>query len=547
MNLPIHVSICWSLLHIRKMNFSSSVIWMKFGAMCVSFENKFSLSAWLILHSIRKCLSSSRIWQEEHIQCKVKWDRRAPKPQYSWSFPQIFTLWQLWINICIFFQKFFWFFEQCPVQPLWVLGMRCLHLPVRALSKVLLLPVWVRLVLPSTAYSKGMLPLDLWCQASFQGLPERQHLGKTVHCSGWSDRIVSWVLGPWRRGWEICTEWGLVAQRLTTDSCPVVTGHIDPQRRPCWLPTTVVSAWEWAQGWRNLTVAHWQHVIFGDESRFQLYPVDGRLRVRRLPVERLRPGCQAHRVQAGGGSVHVWGAFYHSAKSSLVLPDGYLTGVLYRGILHNTLVPFVRHYFGDNYRYQDDNATPHRANVVLDFLQQGNVTKMEQPPRSPDCNPIKHLWDELGRAISSMDNTPQNLDELRQVLLDKWAQIPVQRLQCLVASMPRRLAAIIAARGGNTRYWPGTHKTRPPGSVTKKFIFVRPNLPQLSSSDIEVCTFGQLLILSSNVVKTDKTQQNKNIGHQIHRKHYITPNNLSLDLADWWNRNNHKKTHHPGV
>ena len=100
------------------------------------------------------------------------------------------------------------------------------------LSKVLLLPVWVWLVLPSTAYSKGMLPLDLWCQASLQGLPERQHLGQTVHCWGWSDRIVSWMLGPWWRGWEICAEWGLVAQRLTTDSCPVVTGHIDPQRSP---------------------------------------------------------------------------------------------------------------------------------------------------------------------------------------------------------------------------------------------------------------------------------------------------------------------------
>ena len=103
--------------------------------------------------------------------------------------------------------------------------------------------MWVWLVLPSTAYSKGMLPLDLWCQASLQGLPERQHLGKTVHCWGWSDMIVSWVLGPWRRGWEICTEWGLVAQRLTTDSCPMVIRHIDPQRSPCWLPTTVVSAW----------------------------------------------------------------------------------------------------------------------------------------------------------------------------------------------------------------------------------------------------------------------------------------------------------------
>ena len=207
---------------------------------------------------------------------------------------------------------------------------------------------------------------------------------------------------------------------------------------------------DWAQRWWNLTVAHWQHVIFGDESRFQLYPVDGRLRVCRLPGERFRPGCQAHRVQAGGGSVHVWGAFHNSAKSPLVLPNGYLTSVLYRGILQNTLVlctliyqvlctliyrrrslysfllvPFARHYIGDNYRYQDDNATPHHARIVLAFLQQGHVTKMEQPPRSPDCNPIEHLWDEFGRAISSMDNPPQNLDELRQALLDKWAQIPV--------------------------------------------------------------------------------------------------------------------------
>ena len=68
----------------------------------------------------------------------------------------------------------------------------------------------------------------------------------------------------------------------------------------------------------------------------------------------------------GSKLVVVWSTY--SAKSPLVLPDGYLTGVLYKGILQNTLVPFARLYFGDNYRYQDDNATPHRARVVLDFL-----------------------------------------------------------------------------------------------------------------------------------------------------------------------------------
>ena len=188
----------------------------------------------------------------------------------------IFTLWQLWINICIFFQKFFWLFEQCPVQPLCVLGMRCLHLPVRALSKVLLLPVWVWLVLPLTAYSKGMLPLDLWCQASLQGLSERQHLGKTVHWWGWSDRIVYWVLGLWRRGWEM---YGMRAGRTMVNNRLLSRGYraYRPTTKPLLTANHRRLRLEWAQRWRNLTLTHWQHVIFDDESRFQLYPVDGTL------------------------------------------------------------------------------------------------------------------------------------------------------------------------------------------------------------------------------------------------------------------------------
>ena len=382
----------------------------------------------------------------------------------------IFTLWQLWINICIFFQKFFWLFEQCPVQPLWVLGMRCLHLPVRQgaiAARVGLTRATVNSILKRHAATGSLVP------GKSSGAPRKttprqdRALLRMVR----QDRFLSARALTAR----MRNLYGMTAGRTTVNNRLLSRGYraYRPTTKPLLTTNHRRLRLEWAQRWRNLTVAHWQHVIFGDESRFQLYPVDGRLRVRRLPGERFRPGCQAHRVQAGGGSVHVWRAFHNSAKSPLVLPDGYLPGV-----------PSARHYFGDNYRYQDDNATPHRARVVLDFLQQGNVTKMEQPPRSPDCNPIEHLWDELGRSISSMDNPSQNLDELRQALLDKWAQIPVQRLQRLVASMPRRLAAIIAARGGNTRYWHGTRKTRPPGSVTKKIIFVRPNLPQLSSSDI---------------------------------------------------------------
>ena len=134
-----------------------------------------------------------------------------------------------------------------------------------------------------------------------------------------------------------------------------------PTRKPLLTANHCHLCLESAQGWKNLTMAHWQHVIFGDKSRSQLYLVDGRLRVCRLPDECFQYRCQVDRVQAVGGFAHVWGAFHSGANSPLLLPDRYLTSQFYRGILRNTLVPFARQHFGDNYCYQDDNATPYRA------------------------------------------------------------------------------------------------------------------------------------------------------------------------------------------
>jgi hypothetical protein len=60
---------------------------------------------------------------------------------------------------------------------------------------------------------------------------------------------------------------------------------------------------------------------------------------------------------------------------------------------------------------------------------------MDKPARSPECNPIEHPWDELGRAINKINCSLQNLNELRQTLLVKWVEIPAECLQQLVASM----------------------------------------------------------------------------------------------------------------
>ncbi|GFU80785.1 transposable element Tcb1 transposase [Trichonephila clavipes] len=41
--------------------------------------------------------------------------------------------------------------------------------------------------------------------------------------------------------------------------------------------------------------------------------------------------------------------------------------------------------------FMDDNARPHRANIVDECLQSEDITHMDWPAYSPDLNPIEHV------------------------------------------------------------------------------------------------------------------------------------------------------------
>ncbi|GFV64693.1 polycystin-2 [Trichonephila clavipes] len=86
----------------------------------------------------------------------------------------------------------------------------------------------------------------------------------------------------------------------------------------------------------------------------------------------------------------------------------------------------------------DDNARPHRAGIVEEYLEDHGLERMEWPARSPDLNPIEHLWDYLGREVAALNPPPRSLHELKQGLLCVWSSLPIPVSDNLINSMGNR-------------------------------------------------------------------------------------------------------------
>ena len=146
----------------------------------------------------------------------------------------------------------------------------------------------------------------------------------------------------------------------------------------------------------------------------------------------------------------MWAAISMNARTDLVHVQGNLTAVSYRDeILRPHLIPAINI---QREVFQQDNARPHTAHVTRVFLDNNNVTVLPWPSKSPDLNPIEHLWDNLDRRLRRRQPQPQTRQQLCQALQDEWRRIPQRQIRDLIESMPRRCQSVIEANGGHTRY-----------------------------------------------------------------------------------------------
>ncbi len=120
-------------------------------------------------------------------------------------------------------------------------------------------------------------------------------------------------------------------------------------------------------------------------------------------------------------------------------------------ILEHFMLTSADKLYGDaDFIFQQDLAPAHTDKGTKSWFNDYGVTVLNWPANSPDLNPTENLWGILKRK--TRDTRLNNADDLKAAIKATWASITPEQCHGLITSMPRRIDAVIHAKGGPTKY-----------------------------------------------------------------------------------------------
>ena len=99
----------------------------------------------------------------------------------------------------------------------------------------------------------------------------------------------------------------------------------------------------------------------------------------------------------------------------------------------------------------EDNAPIHKG-VNKELRLRLGWAEYEHLSNSPDLNPIEHIWAWIKEQITRHYTHITSQSEIQRVVLELWNNFMDIQWNGLITSMPDRMKAVIAAKGGSTRY-----------------------------------------------------------------------------------------------
>lgn len=211
---------------------------------------------------------------------------------------------------------------------------------------------------------------------------------------------------------------------------------------------------EFAIRHKDWTVDDWRKVVWSDETKINRLGSDGREWCWKSRGEALSNRTCNPTVKHGGGSLMVWGCMTAKGIGHLTKIEGNMDAELYCEILRDELMNSLeyRDLNVADVLFQQDNDPKHTSKKAKECLKELGFNILQWPAQSPDLNPIEHLWGHLKRCLNAWPTQPTGILDLWERVEVEWEGIPLDVIKKLIDSMPRRVAAVLKAKGGMTKY-----------------------------------------------------------------------------------------------
>lgn len=229
---------------------------------------------------------------------------------------------------------------------------------------------------------------------------------------------------------------------------------VTKKKKPRLLPRHIKERKNFALCHQHWTVEDWKRVIWSDETKINHLGSDGCKWVWKRQGE----GLKAHQVQGtvkfGGGNLMLWGCMTAEGVGYACRIDGRMDSKLYTSILGDELTQTIKYFGLDKSKviFQQDNDPKHTSKEAQKWFSDNNIQILQWPAQSPDLNPIEHLWNYLKRKLAEYETEPKGMLELWERVEAEWDKIPQEICAGLIESMPSRIAELLKAGGGPTKY-----------------------------------------------------------------------------------------------
>jgi len=199
-------------------------------------------------------------------------------------------------------------------------------------------------------------------------------------------------------------------------------------------------------GAKKMRNQDWENVVFTDESTFQLFANPTKRWVHK------NLGIQFRKVKHPT-KVHVYGCFSNSGFGKLICFTKNLNAPRLIMLYEKGLLPSTTTLFGPDktdWILQEDNYPKHQSKLAKKWRHDNGIDRMDWPAASPDLNPIENVWAIL--KLNVRKPRPSSPKQLIRYIREEWKGLTPEYAQVLVSSMPRRIKAVIPAKGDYIMY-----------------------------------------------------------------------------------------------